>query len=189
MDNTNTINNTDTNIIKDVFVQFPYLNYINLKEKQCNQLVHIIRGSRLRNDIQFCGFYNMTMNDAKKTHKPEQYATFKYIGDSYARKSTNAIGFDIISENRNSTTFNKLFIIQHQVNKTIYYNYILIDTKNNKSISHYYKDNDFTTLLNDINVCFNRLEVSRKMNNFMHKSLTYNKHIEDLDMGMILRCL
>ena len=38
--------------ISNVFVQFPYLNYINLKEKQSNQLIHIIQGSRLRTDLQ-----------------------------------------------------------------------------------------------------------------------------------------
>lgn len=174
--------------ISNVFVQFPYLNYINLKEKQSNQLIHIIQGSRLRDDIQFCGYYNMTMNDAKETNKSEQYATFNYIGQDFLRRTTNAIGFNIIG-NRNSTNFDRLFIIQHQVNKTIYYNYILIDTVNNRSISHFYKDNDFTELLNDINVCFNRLEVSRKMNNFMQKSLSFSKHVNDLDMGIILRGL
>lgn len=179
---------TNNKTIKDVFVQFPYLNYINLKEKQSNQLVYIIQGSRLRTELQFCGYYNMTINDKKETNKSEQCITFNYISNEFIRRTTNAIGFNIIG-NRNSTTFDKLFIIQHQVNKTIYYDYILIDTINNRSISHFYKDNDFTELLNDINVCFNRLEVSRKMNNFMQKSLSYNKHINDLDMGMILRGL
>ena len=174
--------------IKDVFVQFPYLNYINLKEKQSNQLVHIIQGSRLKNDLQFCGYYNMTMNNTTETSKSEQYATFNYIGQDFVRRTINSIGFNIIG-NRNSTTFDRLFIIQHKVDKTIYYNYILVDTVNNRSISHFYKDNDFTVLLNDINICFNRLEVSRKMNNFMQKSLSLSKHINDLDMGMILRGL
>lgn len=179
---TNNISKT----IKDVFVQFPYLNYISLKEKQSNQLVHIIQGSRFKNDLQFCGYYNMTVNNKKETNKSEQYVTFNYIGNDFTRRTTNAIGFNIISE-RNSTTFNKLFIIQHQVAKIIYYDYILIDTVNNKSISHFYKDNDFTILLNDMNICFNRLEVSRKINNFMCKSLAIDKHIDDLDMHIVLR--
>lgn len=180
--------NNTKKTIKDIFVQFPYLNYINLKEKQSNQLVHIIQGSRLRTELQFCGYYNMKVNDKKETNKSEQYLTFDYIGNDFVRRTTNAIGFNIL-ENRNSTNFDKLFIIQHQVNKNIYYDYILIDTFRNKSISHFYKDNDFTALLNDMNVCFNRLEVSRKMNKFMQRSLSYNKHINDLDMGMILRGL
>lgn len=174
--------------ISNVFVQFPYLEYINLKEKQSVQLVHIIQYSRLNTDLQFCGYYNMTMNDAKETNKPEQYANFNYISQDFTRRTTNAIGFNIIG-NRNSTSFDRLFIVQHQVNKTIYYDYILVDTVHNKSISHFYKDNDFTVLLNDINVCFNRLEVSRKLNNFLQKSLSYNKHADDFNMGIILRGL
>ena len=173
---------------KNVFLQFPYLNYINLKEKQTNQLIHIIQGSRLRNDMKFIGFFNMTVNNRIESGLSEQWANFSYNDMNFVKRITNAIGFDIVGQ-RNNTSFNKLFIMQHQVNKNIYYDYVLVDEQNKKSISHFYKDNDYTSLLTDINICFNRLEVSKKLNHFLKLSNEHNKHTDDLNMNIILRGL
>lgn len=183
------------NIIKEykqIEVQFPNIDYEPFREKDTNQLTHIIRQGRLGQDMVLDGYYSMSQNEeCKQNHQPYFY-DFKFETEEFMRRRITALVYDISGSERNTSTYNKMIILTHTINKTGYYHYVLVDTNTNRCSSHFYKNKNPTDFLNDLNTTFNRLSETREINQFLQKSLKADKHAKDIDnmhlitMGMFL---
>lgn len=141
-----------------VFLQFPNLDYVKLREKACRQIIHIISQSRLGQKMSFSCFG--TLKASGNTMDIEERT------EQFSRKDTMCIIFNIKEEEKYG--YDKLFLFMHKVHDACYYDYIVYNTETKKCNGHFYKNPDISAvqdttlpsniLLTDINISFNRME-------------------------------
>lgn len=158
-------NNTQYQLM-GLFLQFPHLDYIKMKEKDCCQLKHIISKSRLNDKISFLSYGNITVDETG------QYMNIKYIPE-FTRKNISALIWSITEPKKYG--YDYLIIIMHKVHNIKYYDYLLYNIRENKCTGHFYKSSDISEiqdinlpsscLLTDLNISFNRMENSIKLKN------------------------
>lgn len=168
-----------TNIYRNIFLQFPKLNYRKLREKTCRQLLHIISHSRLGNKMKFESYGVLHVDSSG------QYMCVTKSGNVFDRKNTMCIIYNIDKENVN-TKYNKLFLFMHSAQDAEYFNYIVYNTDTGESVGHFYKYADISAvhdnalpssaLLTDLNISFNRMEDTTKFKEL----LDYKRHILDV---------
>lgn len=164
----------DVNMYRNIFLQFPKLNYRKLREKTCRQLIHIISHSRLGQKMKFDSYGDIHVDGTG------QYMCVTKTGDTFSRKNTMCLIYNINKENVN-TKYDKLFLFMHSVQDNEYFNYIVYNTETGESVSHFYKNPDISAfqdnalpssvLLTDLNISFNRMEDTAKL--YSVKEISY----------------
>lgn len=102
-----------------------YLNQSQLKEKDINMIVHIIRHSRHCGDISFSGYGHVTYTEEDE-HKKEHPIVTEI--DGYSRKNCEVAIFDIHVASGDDR-FNKLFLYKSNGKSFPYYGYWAINEK------------------------------------------------------------
>lgn len=154
----------------NLFLQFPYLDYTKLKEKQSRMLIHIISKSRLSNKMKFVSYGTF------ETNENGQYANVKSQND-FSRKDTKCMIFEI--QDAEKYGYDTLIIFMHKVHESTYYDYIVYNSISKQCTGHFYKNPDISAiqdttlpsnvLLTDINISFNRMESSIRINNMLRE--------------------
>lgn len=142
----------------NIFVQFPYIDYSNFTGKYVNQLLNMLEGSRLNNDMTFEGYGKIDFTDIQK-----QNVNVDMCFETFKTRNVTALVFDISKSKRNSTTFDKVAFFTQTLKKSTYIHYVFFNSETGKSLSHYYRTNDLMYLLQDLNTSFNRLENSKEI--------------------------
>lgn len=165
----------------NIFVEFPRIDYNFFTRKYTELLLAFIQNTRLGSDMKFEGFGKISFeNDAK------QLINVDVCINEFKNRNVEALVFDISNSDRNTSSFNKLIIFTQTLNKsTNYLHYVLFDTSSKKTVTHFYRDIDYTSFLNDLNVEFSRLEKNAKILHYMELGKNFNRHEKDLDMHMI----
>lgn len=164
----------------NIFVEFPRIEYTYFTKKYTELLLEFICNTRLGSDMKFEGFGKISFeNDQKQLLNVDVYI------DTFKNRNVEAIVFDISGSTRNTASYDKLIMFTQTIKKTCYIHYVLFDTKSGKTLTHFYRDVDYTSILNDLNVCFSRLEKDAKIQRFARLGKELSRHQSDMDMHMI----
>lgn len=143
---------------KNIFVQFPRLDYNNFSRKVVAIFLNMIDGSRLSSDMSFEGYGKIAFEDDNK-----QSAIIDLCFNDFKMRNVSTLVFDISKSERNSTDFNKVAFFTQTCKKTVYIHYLFFNSETGKSCAHFYRANDLMYLLQDLNVSFNRMQNSKKI--------------------------
>lgn len=143
---------------KNIFVQFPRLDYGNFSYKWVEAFLNMVEGSRLNLDMSFEGYGKIEFGDDRK-----QYANIDLCFDDFKIRNVSSLVFDISKSERNSTDFNKVAFFKQTCKKTVYVHYLFFNSETGKSCAHFYRENDVMLLLQDLNVSFNRMLNSKRI--------------------------
>lgn len=167
-------------IYNNIFVEFPRIEYTYFTRKYTELLLEFIRNTRLGADMKFEGFGKISFENEQK-----QLINIDECFEVFKNRNVEAIVFDISGSTRNTASYDKLIMFTQTIKKTCYIHYVLFDTKSGKTITHFYRDVDYTSILNDLNMCFSRLEKSKAINHYLELGRSCERHLEDIDMHMI----
>jgi hypothetical protein len=143
---------------KNIFVQFPHLDYNPFSRKFAEIFLNMVDGSRLGSDMTFEGYGKIEFGDDRK-----QSAIINLCFDNFKMRNVSALVFDISKSKRNSTDFNKVAFFTQTCKKTVYIHYLFFNSETGKSCAHFYRENDLMYLLQDLNVSFNRMQNSKRI--------------------------
>lgn len=143
---------------KNIFVQFPCLDYNNFSRKTVEIFLNMIDGTRLSSDMSFEGYGKIEFEDDNK-----QSANIDLCFNDFKMRNVSTLVFDISKSERNSTDFNKVAFFTQTCKKTVYIHYLFFNSETGKSCAHFYRTNDLMYLLQDLNVSFNRMQNSKKI--------------------------
>ena len=122
--------------------EMPYIDCGILKEKEILNILNIISGSRLGQNVSFSGYYNVCFNEEDKQHwKP----IFTFL-DGFSRSKTNSFCLNILNNSR----FDKVFVFYNGVKDSLYYGLVFLNSETNKSLHLYNLDYDYTNLIVNI---------------------------------------
>ena len=122
--------------------EMPYIDCGIFKEKEILNILNIISGSRLGQNVGFGGYYNICFNEEDKQHwKP----IFTLL-DGFSRSKTNSFCLNI----SNNSRFDKVFIFYNGVKDSLYYGLVFLNSETNKSLHLYNLDYDYTNLIVNI---------------------------------------
>lgn len=144
---------------KNIFLQFPRLEYNSFSRKFTEFFLNMIDGTRLGSDMSFEGYGKIEFEGDEM----KQSATIDLCFDKFKMRNVSALVFDISKSKRNSTDFNKVAFFTQTCKKTVYIHYLFFNSETGKSCTHFYRSNDLMYLLQDLNVSFNRMKNSKKI--------------------------
>lgn len=147
---------------KNIFVQFPHLDYNNFSRKFAEIFLNMIEGTRLSYDMSFEGYGKLGFGDDEK----KQNAIIDILFDDFKMRNVSVILFDISKSKRNSTDFDKVAFFTQTCKKTVYIHYLFFNSETGKSCAHFYRANDLMYLLQDLNESFNRMQNSKRIIEF-----------------------
>lgn len=151
------------NIYKIEF-DFNYLNIDPLKEKEFNVLIGYMTGSRFGQLMSYSCPCSITFDKDDHKHK---YPTITEM-ESFKRKVTNCICFNLNKNYMNRGYFNKLFIYYDGGKKVSSYGIVFYNTETGKTIHRYLIYGDVNDLFRVLNECFNYFH-QKKLYDFYEK--------------------
>lgn len=148
---------------KGVVFQYPYVEYTNFKQKEASSLIYMLNKQRLNDDMQFESYANMSFDKDDTKHEFPIFTN----QDSYSRKSTNCLVYDISNSPRdNYHKYNKIFIYHYIGKVHSYYGYALYNTETNESVNKFvidHEDGDLFISLNRYFWSLTRIPILKKL--------------------------
>lgn len=163
-----------------IFVEHPRIGYNFFTRKYAETLLKFINNTRLGADMRFEGFGKISFADDL-----QQIINVDICLDEFKNRNVQALVFDINCSPRNSEGFDKIIMFTQTVDKSNYIHYVLFDKVTGHTITHYYRDADYTEILKDLNVCFSRLTNSSKIRKYIELGKNCNRHPKDVDLHII----
>ena len=133
------INMEDNNYFAIGKFEMPYINGANFKEKEILNIANIINGSRIGENVYFCGYGNMSFSDEDNKH---WYPRITKL-DGFIRNKTNLMILNIKSNNK----YNYIFIYQTTTKDSGFYGILMYNSETNDSLHIYNVEYDWSRLV------------------------------------------
>jgi hypothetical protein len=151
-----------------------------LKEAEMTQLLHVIKQSRMGQQLIFEDFGHISFDDDDTRKR------FGHVESTngFDRKKSNCIIFDLPISDQNHNRYNKLFLYSYSSKIATYYGYVMLNIEKNHScqIADIYGDStDILVSLNKSVISFNHMdtwEAMLKQAREFKASLKKNKETE-----------
>ena len=144
---------------------FYYLPINNFKEKAFNLTVSHLQKSRFGNKMKYKCPANISFEDGDKKHQYPKVTEF----DSFKRKYTNCIVFDLVFDKDNQGYYDKLFLYFND-GKQPSYGYVLYNTETKQRLHRFLIFGDINDVFYALNNTFNTLHAKKMYDFYNFKS-------------------